>query len=170
MSTTPPLGDSRLRLEPLRVAHAMEMVAVLGDPGLYRFTGGEPPTLEGLEQRYTAQVTGSGDSGESWHTWVVRVGGSGPAVGFVQATVHPARREAELAWVVSTRWQGQGIARAAAGLVLAEVVDRGASRVVAHVHPDHVASQRVATALGLVPTDRLVDGEVEWVLEAPTER
>ncbi|MEO7421695.1 MAG: GNAT family N-acetyltransferase [Ornithinibacter sp.] len=170
MSTTPPLGDVRLRLEPLQVAHAVEMVAVLGDPGLYRFTGGEPPTLDGLEERYIRQVTGSGDLGESWHTWVVRLGRNGPAVGFVQATVHPPRRESELAWVVSTQWQGQGIARAAAGLVLTEVVDRGISRVLAHVHPDHVASQRVATALGLVRTDRLVDGEVEWVLEVPTER
>ncbi len=30
------------------------------------------------------------------------------------------------------------------------------------MHPDHVASQRVAASLGLAPTDRVVDGEVEW--------
>lgn len=170
MSATSPLGDGRLRLEPLQVEHAGEMVEVLADPDLYRFTGGEAPSREALECRYARQVAGSGDSRETWHTWVVRLGDHGPAVGYVQATVHPSGREAELAWVVSTRWQGQGIARAAAGLVLTEVLGRGTSRVLAHVHPDHIASHRVATALGLVRTDRLVDGEVEWVREVPTER
>ena len=43
-------------------------------------------------------------------------------------------------------------------------------RVVAHMHPDHVASQRVAAALGLRPTDRLVDGEVEWELTGGADR
>ena len=38
----------------------------------------------------------------------------------------------------------------------------GVTRVVAHVHPDHVASQGVAAGLGLTPTDRVDDGEVEW--------
>jgi hypothetical protein len=33
----------RLTLEPLRPEHADEMVAVLGDPALYEFTGGTPP-------------------------------------------------------------------------------------------------------------------------------
>lgn len=165
MSDTPPLADGRLLLEPLRVEHASEMVEVLADPDLYRFTGGEPQTHDALERRYTRQVAGSGDPGETWHTWVVRLGEDGPAVGYVQATVHPSVRDAELAWVVSPAWQRRGIARTAAGLVRDHVVGCGAVVVLAHVHPDHVASQRVAESLGLVPTDRLVDGEVEWVLE-----
>ncbi len=140
------------------------MVAVLGDAGLYTFTGGTPPTLEHLRQRYARQVAGSGDPAEEWHNWVVRLGADGPAVGFVQATVHPAAASAELAWVVGEQWQGRGIAREAAGLVLDHVLASGrVRRVVAHVHPDHVASQRVAASLGLAPTDRVVDGEVEWV-------
>ncbi len=72
---------------------------------------------------------------------------------------------AELAWVVGTQWQGRGIARVAARLVLDHLLAQGVRRVVAHVHPDHVASQRVAAALGLRPTPVVVDGEVEWRLE-----
>jgi hypothetical protein len=34
--------------------------------------------------------------------------------------------------------------------------------VVADIHPDHVASQRVASRAGLVPTARVVDGETRW--------
>ena len=165
--TTPALGDGRLVLEPLRVDHAAEMVDVLSDAGLYAFTGGSPPSRDDLERRYERQVAGSGDPDEVWHTWVVRLGDGGPAVGYVQATVRLSVGSADLAWVVGAPWQGRGIAREAAGPVLDHVVAGGARRVVAHVHPDHVASQRVAARLGLAATNRVVDGEVEWVLERP---
>jgi hypothetical protein len=35
--------------------------------------------------------------------------------------------------------------------------------VVAHVHPGHLASQRVASAAGLSPTTDVVDGETRWL-------
>ena len=166
--TTPALGDGRLVLEPLRVDHAAEMVDVLSDAGLYAFTGGSPPSRTALEQRYARQVAGSGDPAQAWHNWVVRLGADGPAVGYVQATIGPVEGMAELAWVVGTPWQGRGLAREAAALVLAHLRTRGdVTRVVAHVHPDNVASQRVSASLGLVPTALLVDGEVEWVLPQP---
>jgi RimJ/RimL family protein N-acetyltransferase len=164
---TPLLRGARLRLEPLEVAHADEMVHVLAAPELYRYTGGEPPSPAALRSRYARQVAGSGDPLEQWHTWVVRDGDDGPAVGYVQATVRTsgpgAGREDELAWVVAPQWQGRGIARDAAALARDALLLAGATRFVAHVHPDHVASQRVAAALGLEPTTRLVEGEVEWV-------
>jgi RimJ/RimL family protein N-acetyltransferase len=40
--------------------------------------------------------------------------------------------------------------------------------VVAHVHPEHQASMGVARAIGLAPTDVVVDGEVRW--ESRTRR
>lgn len=164
MTETPPLRGGGLVLEPLRVAHAAELVDVLSDAALYRFTGGSPPALAVLEDRFARQVAGSGDPSEEWHNWVLRWGEHGPAVGYVQATVHPVEQEAELAWVVGTPWQGRGFASAAAAAVLEHLLAAGVRRVVAHVHPDHGASQRVAASLGLAPTGTLVDGEVEWVL------
>lgn len=166
MTRTPLLSDGRLVLEPLRVDHADEMVAVLADVALHTFTGGSPPTLDQLRERYARQVAGPGDAAQEWRNWIVRVGDDGPVVGFVQATLGPEPGVAELAWVVGTAWQGRGIARAAAGLVLEHLLVSGeVARVLAHVHPEHVASQRVAASLGLRPTDRLVDGEVEWARE-----
>ncbi len=38
----------------------------------------------------------------------------------------------------------------------------GVEVVIAHVHPRHQASMAVARAVGLVPTDAIVDGEVRW--------
>jgi hypothetical protein len=52
--------------------------------------------------------------------------------------------------------------------VLELLLAQGVRRVVAHVHPDHVASQRVAAALGLRPTPVVVDCEVEWRFEGPS--
>ncbi len=167
---TTPLGDGRLVLEPLRVDHAGEMVDVLSDAGLYAFTGGSPPSLEALERRYAHQVAGPDRPDEVWHNWVVRLGADGPAVGYVQATLGPQEGVAELAWVVGAPWQGRGIAREAAALVLDQLLASGMRRVVAHVHPDHVASQRVAAALGMRPTPVLVDGEVEWVHDVERPR
>jgi RimJ/RimL family protein N-acetyltransferase len=39
--------------------------------------------------------------------------------------------------------------------------------VVAHIHPEHIASGKVAAALGMHRTDEVdSEGELVWVLEA----
>ncbi len=53
-------------------------------------------------------------------------------------------------------------ARDAAGAMVAWLREQGVATVVAHVHPDHRASQGVARAVGLTPTVITVDGEVRW--------
>jgi len=141
------------------------MVEVLSDPDLYIFTGGEPPTLGGLEERYRFQVEGSPREDEVWHNWIVRH--DGVAIGYVQATV--TGEDAELAWVVGTQWQGRGFAREAAAAMKRWLADEGALNFSAHIHPDHHASAGVAIDLGLHPSGQLdEDGEMIWRL-APHE-
>jgi RimJ/RimL family protein N-acetyltransferase len=130
------------------------MVDVLADPALYEFIGGEPPTESDLVARYTRQV-----SREEWLNWIVRLRESGEAIGTVQVTLKPDA--AELAWVVSTNAQGHGYATEATQAVIAWL---DADLLIAHIHPDHVASNAVATRLGFQPTDQLKDGEVRWEL------
>jgi RimJ/RimL family protein N-acetyltransferase len=112
------IRTERLVLEPLTVGHAEEMAEVLADPALYTFTGGEPPTLEALRERYRRQTAGSPDPEVLWCNWIVRLhAGERPAAGYVQATIalaSPGGPEAEVAWVVGTRRQRQGIAAEAA--------------------------------------------------------
>jgi len=160
--TTPPIPPTgRLDLEPLRVGHAEEMAAVLADPMLYAFTGGEPPAVEVLRARYERQTAGSPDPAERWFNWVLRLRAEGCPTGYVQATV--TGPEAEVAWVVGTPWQGRGLAvEAARALVAALLADPAVDTVVAHVHPEHHASAAVARAAGLSPTDGWQDGEVRW--------
>jgi RimJ/RimL family protein N-acetyltransferase len=155
-----PVSSDRLLLEPLMVEHAPAMVAVLADPSLYTFTGGSPPTLKELVERYARQSAGhSPDGSEVWLNWIVVLGEE--PIGYVQATV--VGPEAEIAWVVSPAYQGRGLASEAAAAAVAWLAAAGVTRLVAHIHPDHAASARVAERLGLRATDVVEDGEVRWV-------
>ena len=155
-------SDSRLILEPLRPEHAAEMVAVLGDPALYEFTGGGAPTIDELRARYERQVVGhSPDGSQEWLNWIVRTTDDGQAIGFVQATI--VADSADVAWLIGTPWYGCGYATEAARQMIAALGQRGISHITAHIRADHAASARVAAKLGLSPTDEIEDGEVVWL-------
>lgn len=164
-SATPPLRTRRLLLDPLRVTDADAMVDVLASPDLYLFTGDEPPTLDALRSRYAAQTAGSGRTDEVWHNWIIRLPSNEP-VGFVQATVMPD--DADVAWLIGPTWQGAGLAREAAGAMCEWLRSTGIDLVHAHIHPDHVASQRVAASVGFTMSDVIdEDGEQIWTLTQP---
>lgn len=155
-----PITTNRSVLSPLREADADEMVTVLADVALYEFTGGEPPTLDSLTDRYRRQTAGSDDPDEVWFNWIIRTD-DGRAVGFVQATV--VRESADVAWVIGVRDQGRGLATEAATAMCEWLADHGIRRIEAHIHPRHVASQSVAANIGLGPTHELDDeGEEIW--------
>lgn len=150
-----------ITLRPLALEDASAMAVVLSSPDLYTFTGGEPPTVAELERRYAIQTRGhSGDGREEWINAIVMV--DDEAVGYVQATVSVDRASAEIAWVIGRRWQGRGFAQQATRLLIGDLAARGVQKVIAHIHPAHVASQRIAVHLGMVATDVIVDGETRW--------
>ena len=126
------IETERLVLTPLRTSDAEQLAEVLADPRLHLFIGGRPATLDELRVRYAAMTAGSASPDEVWRNWVVRGRADLQPVGTVQATLY---RHDE-------RWS--------------------AHEVIAHIHPDHEASGRVAGRTGLHPTADLVDGEVVW--------
>jgi RimJ/RimL family protein N-acetyltransferase len=157
------LETERLRLEPLTTAHADEMAPLLDDAALHAYVGGAPLSLEELRERYARQGRGrSPDGRERWLNWIVRERASGDAVGYVQATVDEERGAAEVAWVIASRFQGNGYAAEAAAAMLARLSEDGICVIAAHIHPGHAASAGVARAIGLAPTSVIVDGEVRW--------
>lgn len=157
---------ARVRLDPLRVADANEMVGVLADADLYAVIGGGPPTLEDLTEQYRLQVVGrSADGRQEWLNWVVRV--DGIAVGYVQATIHDGSR-AVVAWVIGRPWQGNGYATDAGRAMLELLAARGVGRVEAYIEPGHTPSERVAERIGFTPTGQLdSDGEQLWLAGPP---
>ena len=169
--TTDWMSSARLRLVPLTVADADEMVGVLSGAALYAFTGGAPPGLDELRARYAWQVAGrSPDGREEWRNWVLRLGPGGQAVGYVQATITGEEQCAEIAWVIGLEWQGRGYATEAARELFAWLDSRGVRVIRAHIHPGHAASAAVARRAGLAPTGLMEDGEQLWLRGAPAPR
>ncbi len=161
-----PIETLRLVLEPLCVAHADEMLFVLGDRGLYEYSGGQPPSLQELRARYARQAAGrSLDGAHGWLNWIARARSSRVALGAVQATlsIEDGKLEAELAWVIGTANQRQGHATEAARATLEYLRRHRVAVFVAHIHPGHSSSIEVARRLGLTPTSAVKDGEVRWV-------
>ena len=155
------LETTRLRLEPLRVEHAEEMVDVLSHADLYDFTGGTAPTLDELKRRYQAQVAGPADGSEEWRNWILREVDEARAAGFVQASV--VGDTAEVAWLVGHEFQGRGFGTEAAVLMCDWLRSTGVQTLIAHIHPRHVASQRIAANLGMTRTGEVdEDGEEVW--------
>jgi RimJ/RimL family protein N-acetyltransferase len=164
------LTTSSLRLEPVRITHAAEMAPLLDDQRLHAFIGGRPLSESELEGRYARWVAGwSGDGRERWLNWIVRERGSGCAVGTLQATVtRPSRLRAALAWTIADRFQRRGYAREAAAAVVAWLTQEGVSEFTALIHSRHHALMGVASAVGLVPTDASIAGEVLWRSAPPS--
>lgn len=158
------LETERLLLTPLDVSDADEMVKVLADPRLYQHTGGNPPDLAALRERYTRQAIGSSPDGtEFWFNWIVRDRELGTAVGYVQATFLFDTRSIDVAWVVGANYQRRGFAAEAAAAALGWLTSRlCVRRVTAHIAAANRPSQAVAGRLGLMPTDRIEAGEVVW--------
>ena len=162
------IAGEHVWLSPLAVSDAEEMTAVLSGGELYAFTGGQPPTLDELRDRYARQVAGwPADGSQEWRNWIIRRNEDGQAVGYVQATITDAGNRAEVAWVVGLAWQGQGHARDAARALVAWLDARGVTTVQAHIHPDNAASAAVARSAGLQPTGQIEDGEQLWSTSRP---
>lgn len=160
-----PVFTHRLTLVPLSAEHADEMAAVLSDPDLYTFTGGSPPTRRELRARYERWIAGPPDPALSWCNWVIQLRTPPCLAGTVQATIHTGDQPvAEVAWVVGTPWQRQGIATEAARALVAWLGQQSVPTVIAHIHPHHQASAAVAAAAGLIPTGQLQNGEMKWRL------
>ena len=168
--TTEPIISARFLLEPLSVEHAPAMIEVLSDPSLYEYTGGEMPSLKLLENRYAVHAVGHSDDGwQWWLNWVVTKRDSGKPVGFVQATVEDdgSSLVADIAWVISPNWQGQGVASEAAQAMVAWLRLNGVHRLTAHIHPDHQASMKVAQNRALHATSSKGDSETRWESQQP---
>ena len=102
------LRTARLRLVPLAVDDAPEMTAVLADPALYAFTGGEPGTLEELRATFAHLAADRSTSRTAQLNWVVRHQVDGKAIGMLQASFSGGGHAAEIAWVVGCHGRGRG--------------------------------------------------------------
>ncbi len=112
------LKTPRLRLEPILISHATEMVEVLKDPELYEFVPQDPPTLTKLEQTYefwSKRISPAGD--EIWLNWAARLVSSGELIGHFQAGLK-AGPDSNIAYTVGLKHQRKGYAEEALGEII----------------------------------------------------
>ena len=154
------LTTERLNLCQLRPEDADELFGVLNDQRLHEFIGDHPLPLDELQVRYQRLAVGHSDDGkETWFNWIVRLRSNNDPVGTLQATITGTGvdQETEISWVVGVPWQGQGIATEATIALVGWLEQQGFLKISAYIHPDHVASQKVASNAGLTVTDEVGD-------------
>jgi RimJ/RimL family protein N-acetyltransferase len=164
------LPSRRLVLEPLRLEHAEEAAVAFDDERLHTYMGAAPASVEQLRARFARQTLGrSPDGSEDWLNWMARDRDSGLIAGTVQSTVYHSGDHydgvhlvAEVAWVVATPFQGQGVATEAATAMIGWLRESGVDVLIAHIHPENRPSIGVARNLGLRPTTTVYDGELRW--------
>jgi RimJ/RimL family protein N-acetyltransferase len=158
------ITTERLLLAPMLASDAAVMFPILSDRQLYSFTGEEPPASEEvLAARYRKlESRKSPDGSQQWLNWVVSLEKSSVATGYVQATVSTSY--AEIAWVIGSKWQGSGYASEAAAALVKWLLANGVTGIRCCIHPDHIASQRVAANAGFHKSSLVEDGEDVWLL------
>jgi [ribosomal protein S5]-alanine N-acetyltransferase len=174
------LFTERLRLEPIRVAHAAGLFPLLADTRLYEFIPQDPPAdVAALERRYARLERRASDDGtQAWLNWALRATDldGAPLVGTAQATVLPDRR-ALIAYELGHGWQGRGYATEAGRRLLALLFhDYAVQRVIAECDTLNAASIRLLERLGFVragitkDADRFkgrISDEYRYVLDWP---
>lgn len=157
------ISTLRLTLDPMMASHAKLLFPILSDRRLYRFTGDEPPESEAsLESRYRyLEARKSADGSQLWLNWLVSLRASDTPIGYVQATV--SELQADIAWVIGSDWQGNGYASEAALAMSQCLRKNGVSTIRACINPNHLASQRVASNVGLSMSEWVCNGEDIWL-------
>lgn len=139
----------RLRCRQWEVGDLEAIFAVYSDPDAMRWVGeGEPITREQCEQWLT--VTAANYEKRGYGMFALEERASGMVVGFC-GLVHPGgQEEAEVKYALMRSHWGRGLASEA----IPALLDYGhraheLTEIIATVHPDNLASQRVLVKSGL---------------------
>ena len=160
------LETDSLRLTPMVECDTDALFRLLKDPEIHVFTGSHPPEsaddVRVKIRRRESRRSPAGD--ELWLNWTLRLKTDQSVVGYVQAGVKQGK--ADIAWVVGVQFQRRVYASEASRRVLQWLRDDpGVHEVRANIHPDHVASRRVARKIGLRMSGECTD-EAEEVWRA----
>ena len=144
------LFSERLRIEPIRSAHAEQVFPSLQNPAIYTYLPEDPPTAEALQKRYDFLEKGESPDGEElWLNWVAFLRDSMTPVGTFQATL-PKGKEGYFAYIVFPSFWRQGYARELARCVISHLFQTyDQSSLYAEMDTRNLGSIRLAESLGL---------------------
>ena len=171
MSPDWPLETERLVLRPHAESDLAALHELYGDETVARYLYSGPETIEEARTRLGRYL----DRRELTETSGLSAAVTLPDGAYVGdlALWHTdfERREAEIAYVVLPRHQGQGYAVEAARALLDWAFDTaGVQRVVARLEENNAASARVAEKLGLRREDVVLENELLYAIPEPEWR
>lgn len=153
MSSTGVAADTpRLRLVPLNLTDVDAACAALSDPAVYAFIPEDPPCdAAALGRRWARYLRGPADESadEQWLNATVWTRSPSQVIGTVQATVHPARRTADIAYLLGSAFWGCGYGTEAVAALVAWLWHHTeVARIEATLDVRNVPSRRLLERLG----------------------
>jgi len=155
------LTTDRLALRPFSLEDLDALHDILQQPGIFRyFPHTDPPTRERVARMIAFYIKQGEDL--RFSTWAVVLKETGNLIGWCGLNRLPETGEDEVAYLMSQAVHGKGYATEGAQASLAYGFSAiGLERIIALVHPENIASQRVAEKCGMSLRDRVT----YWGLE-----
>jgi RimJ/RimL family protein N-acetyltransferase len=153
MSEIPTITTERLVLRPFAEQDAGPLYDILAEEGVLRyFPNTSPPPRDRVGRFIAHQLKHWEEHGFGW--WAVEPRERGELIGWNGLQYLPDTDEIEIGFLLAKDYWGQGLATEGArpGLWLGFETLR-LERIVAVVHPENIASQRVIEKLGLTFTN-----------------
>ena len=150
--------SARLKMVLIQREHAQLAHAFLRDPQLYLYLPKDAPSLADVERQFSFWENRiSPDKSEFWLNWAVFW--KEACIGTMQAGVHRASKEASIAYMIATGYQGKGLGTEATGAMIDHLHQHyKVRRVKAWIDTRNRASIRLVEKLGLQ--------KVEWIQNA----
>ena len=144
-------SSERLQMVLITKEHAAIVHTVFQDPELFTYLPNDPPELERLEKQYAFwEGREAPDGSEYWLNYVLFLSSTGAFVGTLQSGVHRETREASIAYVIATDFQGRGLGTEATRALIAHLKQRyEISGVKAWIDTRNRTSIRLVEKLGM---------------------
>jgi ribosomal-protein-alanine N-acetyltransferase len=173
----PTIETSRLVLRPWAIEDGKALWQILGEEGVLRyFPDVSAPSLDRVERFVGRQIQHWQDHGYGW--WAVELRAKPGLIGWNGLQYLPETKEIELGYLLRSDCWGRGLAAEGGreGLRYGfEIL--GLERIIAVVHPDNRASQRVTEKLGMtfveeavyfgMPVRRYIVEATAWRVHGP---
>jgi ribosomal-protein-alanine N-acetyltransferase len=149
----PTLFTPRLALRPYRLQDVDSLYAILHEPEILRyFPNPAPPAHERVERLISSFLDHWQQHRYGW--WAVEPLQNPALAGWCGLTYLPETDEVEVAYLLGHAFWGKGLATEAAEACLKFGFEQvGLERIIAIVHPDNIASQRVVEKNGMTLLD-----------------
>jgi ribosomal-protein-alanine N-acetyltransferase len=148
----PTITTLRLILRPFTSQDAGPLHRILGDRDVLRyFPNPTSPSLDRVEKTIADQLKHWEEYAYGW--WAIQLRAAGEFVGWCGLQFLPETEETEVGYLLGKPFWGQGLATEGARASLSfGFDDLGLGTIVAIVHPENVASQRVIEKLNMTLT------------------